>query len=189
TGFQHVYVFAGSSVVTSVAGSRFNLVQNHRRLVTSVFHDLTQRSGNRTQQQSDTYVLVFVVTFQLAFNRLQGANQGNTTARNHTLFYRSTGRVQSVFHASFFLFHFDFGASTNLDHSNTAGQFGHTLLQFFTVVIGRSVFDLTTDLVNTCFDRFRIASTVDDGGVLFGQNHTLRLTQVRRVSAFQAQTY
>src|SRR5690606_33142366 len=95
----------------------------------------------------------------------------------------------SVFHASFFLFHFDFGASTNLDHSNTAGQFGHTFLQFFTVVIGRSVFDLTTDLVNTCFDRFRIASTVDDGGVLFGQNHTLRLTQVRRVSAFQAQTY
>src|SRR5690606_35844616 len=75
------------------------------------------------------------------------------------------------------------------DHSNTASQFGHALLQFFTVVIGRSVFDLTTDLVNTRFNRLRITSTIDDGGVLFGQNHALSLTQMGCISAFQAQTY
>jgi hypothetical protein len=46
--------------------------------------------------------------------------------------------VQGVFHAGFLLFHFDFGACTDLDHGNAASQLGHALLQLFLVVVGEA---------------------------------------------------
>ena len=41
---------------------------------------------------------------------------------------RRPRRVQGVFNARLLLLHFDFGGGTDLDHGNTAGQFGHALL-------------------------------------------------------------
>jgi len=38
---------------------------------------------------------------------------------------------ERVFDAGLLLFHFDLGGSANLDHGNTAGELGNTLLELF----------------------------------------------------------
>ena len=97
--------------------------------------------------------------------------------------------MQCVFNAGLLLFHFHLGAGTDLDHRNTASQLGHALLQLLFVVVRGRVFDLTTDLANAGFDDLGVTGTVDDGGVLFGQNHALGVTQVFQSRAFQAQAH
>src|SRR5690606_33854307 len=113
----------------------------------------------------------------------------STTARNHTLFYRSTGCVQSIFNARLLLFHFDFGSSTYFDHGNTASQFGYAFLQFFTVVIRGGFFDLRTDLLYAGFDFFWLAGTVDDYGVFIVHGYALGGSQMLKGSALQIQTH
>ncbi|KAF1056423.1 MAG: hypothetical protein GAK44_00240 [Pseudomonas delhiensis] len=95
--------------------------------------------------------------------------------------------MQGVFDAGFLLFHLDFGGSTDLDHGNTASQFGQTLLQFFTVVVRAGLFDLLADLGNAGFDVSLGASAVDDGGVFLVDDHALGVAQVLQGGAFQAQ--
>src|SRR5690606_19610468 len=153
---------------------------------TGVGNDLTQRRFNGATQQCDTDVLVFVVTLELG-DGLQRAHQGNTAARHHAFFNGCTGSVQGVFDASLLLFHLDFGTGTDLDHGNTAGQLGQTLLQLLFVVVGSGVFDLLADLRNAGFDVGLLASTVDDGGVFLVQHNALGVTQVLQGSGFQAQ--
>ncbi len=79
---------------------------------------------------------------------LQSTDQCHATARYHAFFNGCTGCVQGVFNAGFLLFHFNFGASANLDHCNAAGQLGQTLLQFFTVVVRGSFGNLGADLID-----------------------------------------
>src|SRR5690606_16643580 len=149
-------------------------------------NDLAQRSLDGTTQQRDTDVLVFVVTLELG-DGLQSANQRNTAARHHAFFDGCTGSVQGIFDASLLLFHLDFGTGTDLDHRNTAGQLGQTLLQLLLVVVGSGFFDLLADLRNAGFDVHLLASTLDDGGVFLVQHDALGVTQVLQGSGFQAQ--
>ena len=95
--------------------------------------------------------------------------------------------MQRVFYAVLLLFHFNFGSSANLDHSNTASQFGQTLLQLLTVVVGSGVFNLLADLVNAGFDVSLGASAVNNSGVILVDLNALGLTQVLQSSGFQAQ--
>src|SRR5690554_2382867 len=95
--------------------------------------------------------------------------------------------MQRIFHAGFFLFHLDFSSSTYLDDCNTASQFGQTLLQLLFVVIRGGIFDLLANLGHTAFDIRLLASTVNDGGVVLIQNHTLGVTQVLQGGGVQAQ--
>ncbi len=95
--------------------------------------------------------------------------------------------MQGVFDTGLLLFHLDFGTGTDLDHGNTAGQLGQTLLQLLFVVVGSGVFDLLADLRNAGFDISLGASAVDDGGVFLVQHDALGVTQVLQGSGFQAQ--
>ncbi len=95
--------------------------------------------------------------------------------------------MQRIFNAGFFLFHLDFSSSTYLDDCNTASQFGQTLLQLLFVVIRGGIFDLLANLGHTAFDIRLLASTVNDGGVVLIQNHTLGVTQVLQGGGVQAQ--
>ena len=103
---------------------------------------------NSAQNDLDAGFLIWVVAFQV-FDVSTCTQQGNAAARNNAFFYSSTGSVQCIFNACFFLFHFNFSCSANLDHSNTACQFGNALLQFFTVVVGSCFFDLNTRICLT----------------------------------------
>ena len=95
--------------------------------------------------------------------------------------------MQRVFHAVFFLFHFDFGSGTDFDHCHAACQFGNALLQFFFVVIAGCGFDLLADFGNTRFDLGSVAEAVDDGGVFFTDFDAFGLTQVVQSRFFQRQ--
>ncbi len=59
---------------------------------------------------------------------------GSGTAAGHDAFLNSSlGCVQSVLDAELLILHLNFGSSTDLDDSHTAGQLGQTLLQLLTV--------------------------------------------------------
>ncbi len=96
-----------------------------------------------------------------------------TTTRDNAFFDSSAGCVQSVINAVLTLFHFNFGCTTNADHGNTTGQLGQTLLQFFLVVVGSCVFDLTADLSHAAFDVGLGTATVNDCGVFLGDRNAL----------------
>src|SRR5690606_10445415 len=173
-------------VEAEVARTLLDLVNHYARLAAGVGNDLTQRSFYSAAQQSDTDVLVFVVAFQ-TFDGLQGTHQGYATARYHAFFHGSAGSVQGIFNTGFLLFHLDFGGGANLDHGNTASQFGQALLQLLFVVVGRGFFDLLADLRNAGFDVDLSTSAIDDGGIVLVQDDALGITQVLQSGAFQGQ--
>src|SRR5690606_30439660 len=112
-------------------------------------------------------------------------DQGYAAARNNAFFDCGACCMQSIFNACFLFFHFDFGSSTDANHSNTAGQLGNAFLQFFAIVVGSSFFDLNADLLNARFDRFAVASAVDDRGVFFSHFDALGLAQLFERSFFK----
>jgi hypothetical protein len=85
-------------------------------------------------------------------DRLDGANQRDTTTRNDAFLDGSASRVQRVFNAGLLLFHFDLGGSAYLDHGHTTGQLGDALLQLLTVVVRAGVLDLHADFLDARFD-------------------------------------
>ena len=148
---------------------------------------MTQWGFHCAQRNFDTYVLVFVLTFQAGNFRCY-ANQRNATTSNHAFFYRSTGSVQGIFNAGFLLFHFNFSRSTNFDNRNAACQFRYALLQFFTVIVGSCFFDLLTNLSHATLDCSFVAHAIDDGGGIFVDNNAFRLAQIFQSCFFQLHT-
>ena len=173
--FDHVAVFAGTCVVTVVAFAFQHFVHDYARLAACVGNDLAQRRLNGTQDDLYACVLVGIASVQV-FQSGTGAQQGYAAACNHAFFNGCAGSVQRVFHAVFFLFHFDFGSGTDFNHCHAACQFGNALLQFFFVVIAGCGFDLLADFGNTRFDLGSVAEAVDDGGVFFTDFDAFGLT-------------
>ena len=69
------------------------------------------------------------------------------------------------------LLQLDLGRSTGLDDDDSAGQLGKTLLELLAIPVGVGVLDLTLDLLDTSLDIALGPSTVDDSGVILGDNH------------------
>src|SRR5207342_1624072 len=176
-GFDHVDVLAGRGVVAVGALAFHHLVENDRRLVTGVGHDLAQRRFHGAQGDLDAVALVFVGTLE-ASDRGLGAQQRDAAARDDAFFHGSAGGVQRVFNAGLLFLHLDFGSRTDLDDGDAAGQLGHALLQLLAVVVRRGFFDLRLDLLDARFDGGMFAGAVDDGGVLLGDLHLLRAAEV-----------
>lgn len=173
TEVDHVAVFFSCCVVTVVTVACFHVVCHNRRLFTGVGNDLTQRRFHCAQRNFDTDVLIFVLTGQASEFR-RNANQRYAAASHHAFFNRSTGCVQGVVDACFFLFHFNFGSRTDFDYCHAASQFSDTFLQFFTIVVGGRFFDLLTDLSYAALDCGFFANAIDDGGGVFVDNHAFR---------------
>ena len=95
--------------------------------------------------------------------------------------------MQRVVHAVFFLFHFHFGSRAHFNHCHAAGQFGHTLLQFFFVVVAGGHVNLFADFSHACFNSGFVAVSVNNGGVFFGDFNAFGLTQVFQSCLFQSQ--
>ncbi|EOC41948.1 hypothetical protein NM2001068_2139 [Neisseria meningitidis 2001068] len=147
---------------------------------------MAQRRLNGAQDDLYACVLVGIAGVQV-FQSGTGAQQGYAAACDHAFFNGCAGSVQRVFHAVFFLFHFDFGSGADFDHCHAACQFSHALLQFFFVVIAGCGFDLLADFGNTRFDLGCVAKAVDDGGVFFTDFDAFGLTQVFQSRFFQRQ--
>src|SRR3954466_5109775 len=185
--FQHVAVLAGARVGAIGALARLDGVQDNRGIFTGILDDLTQRLFDRARQDANADRLVFVRTFEL-LEGLQRADQRNAAARDHAFFNGGTGRVQRVFDAGLLLFHFDLGGSADLDHGNTAGELGNTLLQLLLVVVRSGFFSLLTDRLDARLDVRRLAGTVDDRGVLFLHDDFLGIAEIVDRGLLELQT-
>ena len=62
-------------------------------------------------------------------------------------------------------------------------------MELLTIVVRGCVFDLYTDLANATLDCVRIASTINDGCVVFVHGDALRITEVLEASALEIETY
>ncbi|CAB4696256.1 unannotated protein [freshwater metagenome] len=71
------------------------------------------------------------------------------------------------------LFELNFGCGADLQHGNAAAELGETLLELLTVVVGIGVVDLGLDLVDATLDVVFVASTLDDGCLVLGDDDLL----------------
>src|SRR5258707_15839053 len=62
--------------------------------------------------------------------------------------------MQGILHASLLLLHLGLGRGADIDYSDTTGELGQTLLQFFAIIVRSGFLDLTPDLVNSALDIF-----------------------------------
>ena len=113
-------------------------------------------------------------------------NQSRAAASDDAFFNSRTGRRQRIFKAVLLLFEFGFGRSADAEFRNAAREFGQTLFQFFAVVIGIGVLDLTANLLDATGNRFARAATLDDGGVVFGDDDFLGACPTCRFRWFPA---
>ncbi|MBK4748546.1 Uncharacterised protein [Acinetobacter baumannii] len=161
---DHVAELAVGGVVAERTRTFDHAVEDDRRLIAGIGHDLAQRGFHRAQGDLDAVVLVFVHALDAGDRRL-GTDQGDAAARDDAFLDGRTGRVQGVFDARLLFLHLDFGGGTDLDHRNAAGQLGHALLQLLAVVVGGGLLDLRLDLLDARLDARAFAGAIDDGGV------------------------
>ena len=161
TGFEHINIFTGGDVESFIAAAFFDTLDNHTALITAIDSELTQGFFDRTGNNSGTGS--FITGKSQTGNSFGSTHEGDTASGDDTFFDGGTGGVQSVIDTVFFLFHLNFSGGTDIDNGNTAGEFGETFLQFFTIVIAAGFFDFTTDLGNTTHDGIFGTVTFNDG--------------------------
>ena len=62
------------------------------------------------------------------------------------------------------------GGGADLEDGDAAGQLGQALLELLPVVVGVGVLDLGLDLVDPALDVVLVAGTLDDGGLVLGDD-------------------
>src|SRR5690606_2789370 len=184
---DHVAVLTGSGVVAEVVLAFADLGDDHVGGFARVHDDLAQRLFDRTAQDADADVLVFVGALQ-GLESLEGADQRDATARHDAFLDGRTRGVQGVFDTRLLFLHFDFGRSADLDHRNTAGELRLALLQLLLVVVAGGLFDLGLDLLAAGLDGFARACAIDDRGVVLGDLHLLGVTEVLQRGLLERET-
>ena len=78
-----------------------------------------------------------------------------------------------VLDAVLLLLELDLGGGADLEDGDAAGQLGEALLELLAVVVGVGVLDLGLDLVDPALDVVLVAATLDDGGLVLGDDDPL----------------
>ena len=82
-----------------------------------------------------------------------------------------------IFDAVLLLFELDLGGRADLEHRNTAGKLGQTLLELLAVVVAVGVLDLGLDLLDATVDLGLVAGTLDDRRLVLGHDDLASLTE------------
>ena len=93
--------------------------------------------------------------------------------------------MQGIVNTVFLFFHFNFRRSTDIQYGNTTGHLSQTFLQFFFIVVGSRIFDLSLDLADTSLDSILIACSVYDSSRVFVYRNLFSRTQHIHSSTFQ----
>src|SRR5207244_1772255 len=83
---------------------------------------------------------------------MDAAQESSAPARDDAFLNCRTGGVHGVLDASLFLLQLCFGCRAYLHYCDAANQLCKTLLELFLVVIGRCLFDLDTELLDSALD-------------------------------------
>jgi hypothetical protein len=108
-----------------------------------------------------------------AATALAGPHQGGAATGDHALLDGRTSGRDGVLDAVLLLLQLHLGGGADLDDGNAAGQLGQALLQLLAVPVRVGVVDLGLDLVDPALDVVVLAGTVDDGGVVLGDDDSL----------------
>src|SRR5207342_1458592 len=85
--------------------------------------------------------------------------------------------ANGVLDAVLALLELDLGGRADLDDGHAAGQLGEALLELLAVVVGVGLLDLGTDLVDPAGDLVAVAGTLDDGGLVLGDDDLAGLAE------------
>src|SRR5581483_9563514 len=188
---HEIAVVLGLRVEAVVALAFEHLVEHHGRLGAGVVDDDAQRLFQGAHHDAYTSVLIVIVAFQLALERLARADERHAAARDDAFLDRRARRMQRVFHAGLFFLHLDFGRGTDLDDGHAACQLRYALLQLLAIVVAGRLVDLHADLLDAALDLLFLASAVDDGGVFLLGLDLLGAAQIleRRVLELETELF
>ena len=105
-----------------------------------------------------------------AATAVAAAQQGGAATGDDALLDGGTGGRQRVLDAVLLLLELDLGGRADLDDGDAAGQLGQALLELLAVPVGVGVLDLGLDLGDAALDVVLVAGTLDDGGVVLGDD-------------------
>ena len=107
---------------------------------------------------------------ELVERGLAGLHQRDATTGDDALLDGGLRVANGVLDAVLALLELDLGGRADLDDRNAAGQLGQPLLQLLAVVVGVALLDLGADLVDPALDLVGVAGTLDDGGLVLGDD-------------------
>src|SRR5690606_14379235 len=166
---EHVDVLTGRRVEAVARRKAAHLLDHDAALETGVDGDLLERLLQGLADDGGTGRLV-AAQLQLVEGLGTGLEQGHATTGDDALLDRGLGVPDRVLDAVLALLELDLGRGTGLDDRDTAGQLGETLLQLLAVVVGVGPLDLGADLVDPAGDRLGVTGTVDDRGLVLGDD-------------------
>src|SRR5690606_25565956 len=138
--------------------------------------DLLQRSLDGQLDDVGTGGLV-VGDLELLERGRAGLDEGHAAAGDDALLDGRLGVADGVLDAVLALLELHLGGRTDLDDRDAAGELGQPLLQLLAVVVGVGVLDLGADLVDPAGDLVGVAGTLDDGGLVLGDDDLARLAE------------
>src|SRR5665811_643851 len=97
-------------------------------------------------------------------------DESGAATRDDALFDGRASCRDGVLDTVLLLLELNLGVRPDLDHADTAGQLGETLLELLTVPVRVGALDLALDLVDAASDLVLVTGAVDDGRVVLG-NH------------------
>src|SRR5215217_8729226 len=153
-----------------------HLLGDDSTLESGVNRDLLQRrlKGHLHDVGADGLV---ALQLQILKRLRPSLHERNAAASDDALLDGRLGIADSVLNAVLALLELNLGRRTDLDHRNTAGQLGEPLLQLLPVIIRVGVLDLSPNLVDPARDLLRTASTLDDRGLVLGDDHLTSLSE------------
>src|SRR5690606_22769279 len=97
-------------------------------------------------------------------------DERDATAGHDALFNCCLRVAHCVFDAVLALLELYLGCCTCLDDRYATGELCETLLKLLAVVVAVGVLDLAADLLHTALDGFLLAATLNDGGLVLGDD-------------------
>ncbi|EME62236.1 DNA polymerase II large subunit [Rhodococcus ruber BKS 20-38] len=185
-GAQQVLILAGGGVEAVAGGQVAHLLGDDAGLEAGVEGDLLQRSLEGDLDDVGTGGLV-TLELQVVQNR-GGLQQRDAAAGDDALLDRSLGVADGILDAVLALLELDLGGGTGLDDRDTAGQLGQALLQLLAVVVRVRRLDLGADLVHATGDGVGVAGTVDDGGLVLGDDDLARTAEQLEAGGLEGET-
>ena len=140
-------------------------------LEAGVLGDLLERRLERLGDDAGAGGLVAAAASSATFEHRGLRTQQRDAAAGHdALFDGRLGGRHGVLDAVLLLLELDLGGGADLEHGDAAGQLGEALLELLAVVVGVGVLDLGLDLVDAALDVVLGAGTLDDGGLVLGDD-------------------
>ena len=134
----------------------------------------------------DTCGFVLVRSLEI-LEGLGCADISHTASRDNSFLNGSTGCTECILHAVLLLFHLNLGGCADIEYCHTAGQFAETLLKFLPVIVGSGGLDLLADKVCPFCDGLLVSESVNDGGVLFGNDNLLCVSEHIRSAVLEGE--